>query len=311
MRIAILGASSQIAKDLIYSFSEEVQHTELLLYARDTSRVEDWLKRVGLQNRCYMVNNYSEYGSKPHEVVINFVGIGDPRRAAQMGASIYQITQKFDDLVLDHLRLNPERKYIFLSSGAAYGKAFGDEPVNEGSVARFDINNIKPQDYYSLAKLHAEARHRSCTDLAITDIRVFNYISRTQDINARFFITDIIRAIRDDQVLFTTDEYMVRDFIHPADFAHLINCILKSNPANNVVDCYTREPIDKPTLLNNMKIEFGLNYEIQNSQTEVVNSTNAKAYYFSTNRKAAELDYSPQFTSWDGIKTETVAILRP
>lgn len=308
MRIAILGATSQIAKDLICSFGEEDPQIELLLYARDIPYVENWLQRVGLQKNRYKVNDYTEYGIEPHDVVINFVGVGDPRRAAEMGASIFDVTMKFDDLVLEHLRLNPERRYLFISSGAAYGNAFG-EPVNEGSSAQIDINNIKPQDYYSVAKLYAEVRHRSYSDLAITDLRVFNYFSRTQDITARFFITDILRAIRNNQMLCASSDFMVRDFIHPSDFFDLINCILKAEPSNNIVECYSREPIDKLTLLNNMKNQFGLKYKIQDSKSLAVNATNAKAYYYSVNHKAAEFGYTPQFTSWEGIKTEVEAIL--
>lgn len=305
--VAIVGASSQIAKDLIFFFGKE-GWTNVLLYVRDVSRAREWLHTVGFDKVGFSAHDYAEYGAKPHDVVINFVGVGDPQRAAKMGASIFDVTLKFDDLVLEHLRLNPERRYLFISSGAAYGNAFG-EPVNEGSSAQIDINNIKPQDYYSVAKLYAEVRHRSYSDLAITDLRVFNYFSRTQDITARFFITDILRAIRNNQMLCASSDFMVRDFIHPSDFFDLINCILKAEPSNNIVECYSREPIDKLTLLNNMKNQFGLKYKIQDSKSLAVNATNAKAYYYSVNHKAAEFGYTPQFTSWEGIKTEVEAIL--
>jgi hypothetical protein len=43
--------------------------------------------------------------------------------------------------------------------------------------------------------MHAEAKHRALFNFSIVDVRVFNYFSHTQDMNARFLITDIVRAI--------------------------------------------------------------------------------------------------------------------
>lgn len=311
MRIAILGATSQIAKDLICSFSEEDPQTELLLYARGIPYVENWLQRVGLQKNRYKVNDYSEYGIEPHDVVINFVGVGDPRRAAEMGASIFDVTLKFDDLVLEQLRTYPERRYIFLSSGAAYGDSF-DSPVNATTESRIPINAITPQNYYAIAKLFAEARHRAHADLPIIDIRVFNYFSRTQDLNARFFITDIIRAIRDREVLITSNDFMVRDFVHPSDFFQLVNCLIKAPLNNTVVDCYSREPIDKTSLLVNMEKAFGLKYKAIDATKEVVvNATNTKSYYYSINKKAEQFNYTPLLSSWECLLRESSAILSP
>jgi hypothetical protein len=41
--------------------------------------------------------------------------------------------------------------------------------------------------------LHAEAKHRALFNFSIVDVRVFNYFSHTQDMNARFLITDNLR----------------------------------------------------------------------------------------------------------------------
>ena len=91
-----------------------------------------------------------------------------------------------------------------------------------------------------MAKLHAECRHRSRPELAIVDIRIFNYFSRTLDISARFLITDILRAIRDKEALKTSPEYIVRDFLHPSDFHKLVSALLSSPATNAVVDAYSR-----------------------------------------------------------------------
>lgn len=307
-RIAIVGASSQIAKDLICSFLDE-QNTHLLLYVRDITAAVHWVQNKGLDTTNCTIHDYAEYGKDPHDVVINFVGVGDPQRAAAMGASIFDLTLKFDSLILNDLQHNPKRKYIFLSSGAAYGDVFKD-PAKETTSARFDINSIKQQDYYAISKLHAEARHRSCSDLAITDIRVFNYFSRTQDLNARFFITDCLRAIRDKQILRTSADNIVRDFLHPNDFFQLINCILKSGHSNSAVDCYTRKASEKKEILGLLQQKFGLNYTVIDSLgDEIVNATGTKQYYYSINRAAKKYGYVPKYSSLECVEKEASAII--
>jgi nucleoside-diphosphate-sugar epimerase len=304
--IAIVGANSQIAKDLIRSFAA-TGRTALLLYVRNLNKTKDWVADQNLEAVC-SVHGYEYYGELSHDVVINFVGVGDPRRAAEMGASIFEITARFDDMVLTDLAQNPDRRYLFLSSGAVYGNAF-TEPVTASTQAFIAINNIQAQDYYAIAKLHAEVRHRARPNLGIIDLRVFNMFSRTQDIESRFFITDIVRAIRDKRTLQISPEYIVRDFMHPDDFHRLVECLLAAPPTNCAVDCYSREPIDKPALLNTMAEHFGLSYEVLGDRIASINSTGAKPNYYSLNRKAAEFGYIPARSSLECILAETAAIL--
>mgnify|MGYP006283549219 CR=1 FL=1 len=305
--IAIVGASSQIAKDLIHSFAA-AGRTCLLLYVRNLDITRAWVAQHNLEAVC-TVHGYDAYGKLSHDVVINFVGVGDPQRAAELGASIFEITAHFDDMVLTDLARNPHRRYLFLSSGAAYGNAFA-EPVTASTQAVFAINKIQPQDYYSASKLHAEVRHRARPDLAIIDLRVFNMFSRTQGIESRFFITDIVRAIRDKRTLQTSPDHIVRDFMHPDDFHRLVECLLAAPPANCAVDCYSREPIDKRTLLQAMAEHFGLCYEVVGDASVRVNATGAKPNYYSLNRKAADFGYQPAWSSLECILVETAAILK-
>jgi len=60
--------------------------------------------------------------------------------------------------------------------------------------------------------------------------QLIDYFSHTQDISARFFITDILRAIQSGETLMTTPENIVRDYIGPDDFFKLISLILESPP---------------------------------------------------------------------------------
>jgi nucleoside-diphosphate-sugar epimerase len=301
MRIAILGATSQIAKDLILSFCAQSSH-ELVLYARRPEVVSQWLTNVGLVGR-YVVADFAAFSTDEHfDAILNFVGVGNPAQATAMGASIFDVTLKYDEMALDYVRQHPDCRYIFLSSGAAYGSSF-DAPVDENTKAVIAINNLQPQDWYAVAKLHAECRHRSLPHLPIIDIRVFNYFSHTQDMDARFLITDIVRTIRDNTVLQTTSEYIVRDYLHPSDFYQLVNVLLAAPATNTVVDCYSKAPIDKPTLLTAMQGNFGLHYALMDVAVRI-NATGNKPYYYSLNILAANFEYKPLLTSLECINLE-------
>jgi len=301
IKIAILGATSQIAKDLIVSFSNE-KDKQLHLFARRPDEVTKWLKSVGLSG-CYLVNAFSVFGTQDFDAIINFVGVGNPVQAATMGASIFDVTLQYDELALNYVRQHPECRYIFLSSGAAYGSNF-DVQADTTTRATIAINSLQQQDWYTVAKLHAECRHRSLAHLPIVDIRVFNYFSHTQDMEARFLITDILRAIRDKTVLKTSPDYIVRDYLHPSDFYQLVSVLLAAHAVNTVVDCYSLAPIDKLSLLTAMQEKFGLQYEISNASTSV-NATGSKSHYYSLNTIAADFGYMPSMTSLEGVIIET------
>lgn len=306
MRIAILGATSQIARDLIVSFSA-AENKRLHLFARRPDEVTKWLASIGLSG-CYPVDEFPGFAKHEFDAVINFVGVGNPAQAVAMGNSIFDITLRFDKLVLNYLQDHPSCRYLFLSSGAAYGSSFS-EPANRDTQAVVAINNLAPHEWYGVAKLHAECRHRAHPELSIFDIRIFNYFSRTQDISARFLITDMLRAIRDKAVLKTSPDYIMRDFLHPSDFYKLVSSLLAASATNTAVDCYSRSPIDKPTLLEFMQIKFGLRYEITAASASV-NATGGKPHYYSLNKRAADFGYIPSMTSLDGITKEMTAIFQ-
>ena len=305
MRIAFLGATSQIAKDLALSFCEQSGH-ELVLYARRPEAVSQWLASVDLPKR-YTVHKFSAFTvTENFDAIFNFVGVGNPAHAASMGASIFDLTLQFDELALNYLRKHTGCRYIFLSSGAAYGSNF-NTPVDATSSATIAINHLQPQDWYSVAKLHAECRHRSLADMSIVDIRIFNYFSHTQDMEARFLITDIVRAIRDKTVLKISADHMARDYIGPDDFYQLVNAILTSPAANVAVDCYSKAPIAKATLLAAMQEKFGFQYELVKSDSGV-NATGAKPYYYSVDKRAASFGYVPRNTSLETLFSQMVGL---
>ena len=308
MRIAILGATSQIAKDLVLSFHAHGT-AELVLYARRPHAVKDWLLSIGLLDHFSVADLKVFSVAEQFDAILNFVGVGDPAKAATMGTSIFDITWQYDELVLNYLRQRPNCRYIFLSSGAAYGLNF-DKPVDEFSEAIFAINGLSPQDWYGAAKMHAECRHRSMPHLPIVDIRLFNYFSHTLDMSARFLLTDVVRAIRDKTILHTSSDYIVRDFIHPEDFYQLVAAILSAPMTNKTIDAYSKAPVDKPSLLKALGEKYELRYETT-QETPSVNATGNKAHYYSRNNKAAAFGFKPKLTSLDGVMLEINKYLMP
>ncbi|MDI9333931.1 MAG: NAD(P)-dependent oxidoreductase [Cytophagales bacterium] len=303
MRIAIFGATSEIAKDLILSFASSAFH-QLILFARRPEVVTQWLTTVGLHD-IYGAHTFNEFKNSDHyDVIINFVGVGNPAKTAILGAGIFEITYRYDDLALQYVSLHPKCKYLFLSSGAAYCSTF-EEPADENTKTNLDINHIKPQDWYGVAKLYAECRHRALSHLPLVDIRIFNYFCHTQDMSARFLITDMIRAIKNKSTLETSPHSITRDYLHPTDFHQLIELILTAPACNTAVDCYSQQPIAKLHLLEIMQKEFGLIYKVVSSNQGIV-ATGNKPNYFSKNKQAAhDFLYAPAYSSESGLIEQT------
>ncbi len=303
--IAILGANSQIARDLIVSFSNTLE-TSLHLFSRRPDEVTKWLADEGFSVR-YPSDEYAVFPDQEFDAVINFVGVGNPAQAVEMGNAIFDLTLRFDEMVLTYLRTHSACRYLFLSSGAAYGSVF-DAPVKRGTPAVVAINDLAPHEWYGVAKLHAECRHRANPDFSIFDIRVFNYFSRTQDISARFLIADILRAICHQTTLMTSPDHIVRDYLSPLDFFKMINALLAAPATNVAVDCYSRAPIAKSDLLKAMQKAFGLRYEIVGT-AKGINATGNKPHYYSQNDIASQFGYQPDLTSMESILQESKLIL--
>jgi nucleoside-diphosphate-sugar epimerase len=305
MKIAILGATSQIARDLIVSFSKTEDHC-LHLFARRPDAVSEWAESAGLGG-LHKIQNFETMQRHEFDAIINFVGVGDPERLAAMGNAIFDVTLKYDELALSYLSTRPSCRYLFLSSGSAYGSTF-DQPVTIESRANIPINRLSPNDWYGVAKLHAESRHRAHPDFAITDIRIFNYFSSSQDVSARFLMSDILRSIISCSTLKTSAGNIVRDYLHPSDFCRLVCALLGSPPRNFPVDAYSLAPVDKMSLLEILAKEAGLKYELTPSAG--LNATGTKPNYYSLNRSASEFGYQPRMTSVEGVLSGVREILR-
>lgn len=296
-KIGILGANSKIAQDLIYNLFKKANH-ELYLFGRATDQIKKWIDTMGITATICSYDRL-DYDVYKFDSIINFIGVGNPSKAVRIGASIIEITEKFDNLALLYTR-NSGCKYINLSSGAVFGGDFKD-PANYKTQSTIEINSLKSHDWYGIAKLYSECKHRALTDLSIVDLRVFNYIGPSTDINDQFLITDIYRSINSQELFETSGDDIVRDFLSDQEFFKIIDLILNEpRPINTAFDCYTKSPISKFELLRQLKEVWGLNYEIKDNSFGV-NGTGFKSNYYSTNYSLKAYGYLPTNTSLENI----------
>ncbi len=303
MKIAILGATSAIAKDLILSFSDE-HHLEL--YSRRISDVTTWMLENDLRN--FTSQSYAEFKhARDIDAIINFVGAGSPEKVIKLGQQIFEITESFDQMALDYIGKYRDCKYIFISSGAVFGDNFST-PADIDKVSAFPLNDLQPKHYYGYAKAMAEVRHR-ITDRNIFDLRVFSYLSPTVNINKRFILNDMIRAIKDKSVFKIDRTQVIRDYIGPLDFYQMINVLMRQDKMNTAVDIYSRQPVSKDSLVSAMVERYGLQYETINSPIGI-HSTGMKHKYYSVNASAYALGYMPTLSSLENIYLGVDKILK-
>lgn len=305
MRIAILGATSHIAKGLIYNINKN-ETNELFLFARSMDRLREFLKSIGC-GESFHLKGFDELNKERYDVIINCIGISSAADFKERVSSYFRLTEDFDNLVLDYIKEHPDTLYINFSSGAAYGTDFR-VPADESTYSRWDINHISEADYYGIAKLNSEAKHRALKDLNIIDLRVFGYFSRFIDLESRFLLTEIISSIKEGKEFFTGPDNIVRDYIHPNDLYSLVEKCIDRKSINDVLDVYSLKAVNKFGILDYFVAEYGLKYKVRDD-IKISAITGIKDNYYSKNKKAQNIDYYPQFTSMECIAQEISEII--
>lgn len=290
-KIAILGATSQIAKGLIFNFMQSKQN-ELFLFARIPGKVKEFLKKNNLPLDRH-IYTFKHFQKEQYDVVINCVGLGTPVKVEKASGEVFKLTEEFDNLVLEYLSRYPKTLYINFSSGAVYNVS---------------VIDVKPEHYYGIAKLHQEAKHRVLNNLNIVDIRVFSYFSRFIELDSGYFLTELIKSLKTKKTLVTNSCDFTRDFLAPGDLFNLICLIIKVKPFNGPVDAYSLAPISKFKLLDYFVKNYALKYTIKRG-LKLVCPTGVKSRYCSSSKKAASIGYEPRFSSLETVITESKYIL--
>ena len=299
LNIAILGCTGHVGKNLIYCFGREANF-ELFLFSRDKKRISNCLQRCKIKDSVSS-RTYDEFSKLDYDVIINCIGISDPAKIESEGKLILKLTDDIDSLILEYLKNYPNTKLINFSSGAVYGEEI-NSPIDDTTLQK-NLQECDISSPYTIAKIKSEIRHRDLDKLNIVDLRLFSFFSRFMDLNSRFLISEIISSIKQNKKLITNEFDFYRDYIHPKDLFSLLKKCINKNPINDVFDLYSKKPIGKFELLNSLKDNVGLQYEI-NPNSGFSSPTGFKKNYYSVSRKAKLLGYEPQYSSIETIVNE-------
>ena len=205
-KIAILGATGHIAKNLISNFKSLENH-DLFLFARSDEKLNNFLKNINYRNGIEKIR-LDGFANEKYDAVINCIGVGDPGKVKTIGPEIFRLTEYYDNFILDYLEDNNNCIYINFSSGAAYGTNFS-KPADQNKYNEININNIGKKDNYGIVKLYFEAKHRSYEKFNIIDLRVFAFFSRYIDLNSKYFIkSNYFRTTLGNKPLFINYGYI-------------------------------------------------------------------------------------------------------
>ena len=299
--ILILGGTSHIAKGLIARFLTDTS-CRIEWFGRSALRMETFLTGAQLSGNIRVHENYDGFYETDGDVLINCVGSGTPSELKGDYTLWFTVLEKYDNLCLDYLRqVKPKSLYIDFSSGAVYGRNQSE------AVYSINPNVICNADFYALAKLYSEAKHRAFSVLNIIDIRIFSYFSRYADLSSGYLMTDIIRSIVNDTPLKTSSENVVRDYISPDDLFSLIECCMAQPKINAAFDAYSLKSVSKQEIIDVFRQDFNLKTDVSTLNVSSINSTPSVYLPHIFNAKA--LGYSPVHSSLSALRHEAEIIL--
>ena len=280
-KIAILGAKGHVAENVYYQMRENNK-----IYQFSREEIDD-------PEGGYFHYPYTYFSRYDYDVIINCVGHGNPADIEKAGADLFFVTEKYDNMAIDYLREHPSTKYVFISSGIVHN----------------DYDIYKP-NFYLMTKLNAEAKHRALPDLNISDIRLYSFFSRFINLDAKFFMTSLIKSIETGTEFVLDESIFVRDYINPQDLAALINICVKQKFFNDALDIYSLNPVEKYEIIQYFQRKHHL-------KTKFVDSMNSftsvgKGVYRANEKlkmKASNLGYVPKFSSMDTIREESKYLL--
>ena len=301
--VIILGGTSHIAKGLISRFLKQSDF-RLEWFGRSARRMNDFLNGERLSGEITVHEGYSGLPGIRGDLLINCIGAGTPDKLKADYTLWFTVLEQYDDLCIRYLReVAPSALYIDFSSGAVYGRNAGENGL------RIDPNGIQTADFYALAKVYSEAKHRAFAGLNIADIRIFSYFSRYADPDSGYLMTDILKAVRTDTVLKTSGSDLIRDYVSPDDLFALIRCCMVQDRINTAMDAFSLKPVSKKEILSAFGERFGLHTEtVSGGPAASPNST--ASVYVPHDHSAGRFGYVPRHTSLEGLLLETAACLK-
>lgn len=293
MKIAILGATGHLSKCAFWSFSQD-REDEFYLFSRSKIRAEQYYASFPqVRKTCF--DGYAAFPGYEYDLIFNGIGSWDSRD--QESSRIFQVTEVYDNMIMNYQSAHPETTSIHISSGAAYAGDF-QRPVNHDTKASIDINQVTVGDFYSAAKINSEIKHRAFSNLSIVDIRLFGFFSRYMSLEYPYLLSAMIRAVKEKRVFKAVEGNFWRDYIHMDDFSALLHGIA-SRKINAAIDVRSKAPISKNELIQLFVEKYGLQVEVDTSVT--LSKTGLKPYYYSEQKNDI---YVPQYTSAEAVEHE-------
>lgn len=275
-----------------------------MLYARRPDWMRDWLAARGLESRVFDISAFS---AGDFEVIVNAIGNGAPGRIKAAGADILKTTERFDRMCLDYLERCVDCAYIFLSTGRVYGADY--ERAQMLDPVPFSPDQFATNEFYPLAKRKAELRHRDLVQRRIADIRIFGYVSDELGLRDDFLVSQILRALVNEEVFVTTSRDFARDYIGPADLISLIDRLLEARVPNNAYDVYSARPTMKFEMLDALARNCGLRYTVDQTRAPAAEPEHCPDT-ISRQTAAQKIGYVPNRTSLESVLDVAEAICR-
>lgn len=280
MRIAILGSSGHVANNLFRSFRDNKD----FVYQFSRESIEDPYDI----NSMYNVRSYNELYYCNYDAIINCVGFGNPASVETAGAEIFRVTEKYDNMCIDYLKIHPSTKYVYISSGVANN--------------RIDTSNL-----YQLSKIYTETKHRTLPELNIIDIRLYSFFTRFSNLEDSFFMSQLIKSIKNKTEFVTDEALMWRDYINPKDLYSLIQLCLQEEKINGWFNTFSLKPVEKFEILEYFQNKYNLRVKFVPKHTGFSSSNDSS--YFAKGTDGVKQGYKPTYTSIDTIKEESEFLL--
>ena len=304
MKIAVFGATGYIGRSLIAAGI--VWGMPLVPFSRDRSRAQSVFSKYGI-SEYGSLESYDTLINRQYDVIINASGVGSPSAIKEGKDDVFRATESMDTLLFEYLALYPKTRVYNISTGAVFGLTSG-EPITEESRAQYDPEHLTNGDRYALAKLVSEAKHRAHTEYAITDLRVFAFVSRFLNTEESFFISQVAACLLKDGVFTTGPEDMMRDYVSGEELLDVVLFLQGTAPENGAHNVESVAPISKFDLLKSLTERSGLCFEV-GTDTRMQSPTGQKNAYYSSTHTLQKLGYTPKANAHQIIERELTAFL--
>ena len=139
-------------------------------------------------------------------------------------------------------------------------------------------------------------------NLRILDLRLYSFFSRFADLeNDKYFINELIIALRNKEIFITNNNNFIRDFIHPEDLFNIIKENMYEKEINRAIDVYSKSAVSKFEILDYFKKYYELKYNFK--EIDFNSPTGNKEEYFPKNYNSIA-EYYPKYSSLEGIAEE-------